>query len=98
MPPTRPINTAIDLIKPRPQTCTTMIKAIVTNARSKFLGSPKLLSVAKPPPIFSTATGIKVKPITVMTVPVTKGGNRRLIFEKNPAIRTTKMPEAIIEP
>ena len=35
---------------------------------------------------------------TLLQLTVTKGGNRRLIFEKNPAIRTTKMPEAIIEP
>ena len=40
-------------------------------------------------PIFPIATGIKVKPIVVMTEPVTIDGKRLATFEKVPETRTT---------
>ena len=40
-------------------------------------------------PIFPIATGIKVKPIVVMTEPVTIDGKRLATFEKMPETRTT---------
>ena len=98
VPPIKPIKTAIERIKPFPKTCTPMIKAIVTKPNNKFVGSPKLAAAASPPPILVMATGIKVKPMTVITVPVTNGGNKTLIFEKMPAIRTMKIPAAMIAP
>ena len=71
---------------------------IVTKAKIKFVGSPNVLAAASPPPIFVTATGINVKPIVVITVPVTIGGNNFSTLEKKPEISTTKTPAAIIEP
>ena len=35
------------------------------------------------------ATGIKVKPIVVITEPVTTGGKKSTIFEKMPEIKIT---------
>ena len=40
-------------------------------------------------PIFPMATGIKVKPIVVMTDPVTIAGKRLATLEKIPEIRIT---------
>ena len=45
-----------------------------------------------------TATGIKVKPIVVMTLPVTSGGKNFRILENIPEIRITIIPDTIIEP
>lgn len=74
-----------------------MIKVIVINVRSKFLGLLKFLFVVKLLFIFLIVIGIKVKLIIVMIVLVIKGGNRCLIFEKNFVIRMIKMFEVIIE-
>ncbi len=98
LPPTKPINTAMERMNPFANICTPTMRRIVTNASSRFVLSPKSAAVALPPPIFSIATGINVKPITVITVPVTKGGNNFLILEKIPETNTTKIPEAIIDP
>ena len=40
-------------------------------------------------PMFPIATGIKVKPIVVMTDPVTIDGKRLAILEKKPETRMT---------
>ena len=49
-------------------------------------------------PMLPMATGISVRPIVVMTLPVTSGGKNLRIFEKKPEIKMTIKPETMIEP
>ena len=57
-----------------------------------LVSDPKSLALALPPPIFWTAIGINVRPITVISVPVTTGGKRRLTLENWSETKQTKDP------
>ncbi len=63
-----------------------------------LVSDPKSLALALPPPIFWTAIGINVRPITVISVPVTTGGKRRLTLENWPETKQTKIPATMIAP
>ena len=98
VPTMRPIKMEIEAIKPLAKACRATITKIVTQPTRRFFGSPKSLAVADPPPRFWMPTGIKVKPIVVIKVPVTTGGKSLLILEKTPAMRKTKPPATMIDP
>ena len=85
VPTTRPIKMEIDLINPFVKILIKRIITTVIAAKSKLcpVGSGTLF------PMFPIATGIKVKPIVVMTDPVTIEGKRSAIFAKTPETRTT---------
>ena len=60
-------------------------------------GEPKS-SLPVPPPAQPAATGIRVRPMTRMTVPVTSGGKKRSSLANTGASSIMKIPLAITEP
>lgn len=54
----------------------------VTAARPMLLTLPKSGALGLPPIAQRAATGISVRPIVVMTMPVTSGGKNRVMREK----------------
>ena len=70
----------------------------VTPASSRFSKLPKSSPAELPPPLCSAATGSSVTPMTVMTVPVTTGGNSRSRRLKYGAARNVTMPATITAP
>ena len=74
------------------------IMIIVRKPITKFWVLPKDFAVAVPPPRFWKPTGTNVKPITVISDPVTTGGNNFFILAKKPAIKKIKIPAQIIAP
>ena len=69
----------------------------VEKPSNKLTGAPKS-SAPWPPAKSLKATGIKVIPMIVTTVPVTTGGKNRINLLKIGAINTTIRPEIKIEP
>jgi len=49
-------------------------------------------------PMFPIATGTKVRPIVVITLPVTSGGKNLRTFENTPEMRMTIIPDTMIDP
>ena len=85
VPPIKPIKIAIDFKKPLAKILTAKTIAMVIKAKIIDCAvGESMLS-----PIFPIATGIKVKPMVVITEPVTTGGKKAAIFEKMPAITIT---------
>ena len=89
-----PIRIEIDFKKPFAKILINKTTPIVTSDKVKDC---KLGSFALSP-IFPIATGINVKPIVVITDPVTIGGKKFATLEKMPATKTTYIPEAIKAP
>ena len=75
----------MDFRKPFAKIFTNSIIKIVTTANSKLCAVGFSLLF----PILPIATGISVKPIVVITEPVTIGGKKLAILEKMPAIKRT---------
>ncbi len=98
VPMMMPSSTAVLRTKPlaneaRPSTTSSVKVASAIDA-----GLPKSGAAGLPPPAHSTATGIRVTPIVVMTVPITSGGkNRNKRLNSGLAIIVT-MPDTITAP
>ena len=93
-----PIKTEIRLTNPWVNTWIKIIISAVTKPKIKLLALPKCGSATLPPPIFWKATGINVKPIKVISDPVTTTGKNLRSRAKSPLIKKTKIPAAMTPP
>src|SRR5699024_7413058 len=73
VPTTKPINMAIDFKKPTVKRCTINMTINVITPSMICVASPKFLA-SSPPVKYFIATGIKLIPMIVTTLPVTTGG------------------------
>ena len=94
VPAIKPINIEIERMKPFVKMFIKRITTIVKIARIKL----ELIGFGTLLPILPIATGIRLRPIVVITEPVTIGGKRERIFEKTPEIKMTKIPDAMRAP
>ena len=94
VPMTNPIKIEMDFTNPFVKMLMSKIMATVMSDKVRLpaVGSGTL------PPIFPIATGMSVKPIVVITEPVTMAGKNFASFEKMPEMRTTKIPDTMSAP
>ena len=94
VPAISPIKIAIERINPVVKILIKRIITIVETAKIKLW----IVGLSTLFPILPIATGIRLKPIVVITEPVTIGGNSFRILEKIPETKITKTPATINEP
>src|SRR5699024_12452931 len=94
VPPIKPIKIEIDFKKPLAKILTDKTIAMVIKAKIIDCAVGELMLS----PIFPIATGIKVKPMVVITEPVTTGGKKPGNFGKRQALPKKKVRGATKAP